>query len=392
MLAGLIFAVQDADEPAGALAATLPFAGMTVIEYQARLLVAAGVSQIVVVVARLTPELLGAVARIGRRGVAVDTVRSAGEAAARLHPLARLLVLADGLITTESVLIPLAREPGDTLLVVPEGEAAAGYELIGGGDAWAGIAHLDSGRLADVAAMPRDYDVQSSLLHIAAQAGALRLVLPEGEPRSGHGVEMRRDTLEARSRAVVGATLAARPGWFNRWLVRPLARVAMPWLMRRHVPTAALAGGTMIAGLASLAALWMDQLTAGLLLAVFGVAMAALVASFAWLRDEDVLARTMAATMLAVPALAALLLGHALDAQTGELSARVLALALVAAGALGHRAAPGSRPGWWGDAPAYLVVLTLGTILGLPFLGLAVAAVYAAATLAVAIEALRSRV
>lgn len=392
MLAGLIFAVQDADEPAGALAATLPFAGMTVIEYQARLLVAAGVSQIVVVVARLTPELLGAVARIGRRGVAVDTVRSAGEAAARLHPLSRLLVLADGLITTESVLVPLAREQSDALLVVPEAEADAGYELIGGGDAWAGIARLDRQRLTEVAAMPRDYDVQSSLLHVAAQAGALRLVLAEGERRTGHGIEARRETLETRSRAVVGATLAARPGWFNRWIVRPLARVAMPWLMRRHVPTAVLAGGTVITGLAGLAAVWMGQLTAGLLVAVFGVAMAALVASFAWLRDEDVLARAMAATVLGIPALAALLLGHALDAETGELTGRVLALALVAAGALAHRAIPDARPIGWGDAPAYLVTLALGTVLGMPFVALVCAALYATVTLAIAIEALRAPV
>ena len=392
MLAGLIFAVQDADDQMGALAATLPFAGMTVIEYQARLLIAAGVSQIVVVVSRLPPELLGAVARIGRRGVTVDTVRSAGEAAARLHPLSRLLVLADGLITTESVLVPLAREQGDALLVVPEGEADAGYELIGGGDAWAGIARLDSKRLAEVAAMPRDYDVQSSLLHVAAQAGALRLVLPEGEPRIGHGIETRRETLEMRSRAVVGATLAARPGWFNRWLVRPLARVAMPWLMRRHVPTTVLAGATAAIGLTSLVALWGGQLTLGLLLGVFGVAVGALAASFAWLRDEDVLARAMAAAVLGVPALAALLLGHALDAETGELTGRVLALALVAAGALGYRAIRAERPDWWGDAPAYLVTLAVGTILGMPFLGLVCAALYATVTLALAIEALRTPV
>lgn len=392
MLAGLIFAVQDADEPTGALAATLPFAGMTVIEYQARLLVAAGVSQIVVVVARLTPELLGAVARIGRRGAAVDTVRSAAEAVARLHPLSRLLVLADGLITTDAVLGPLAREPGDALLVVPEAEAEAGYELIGGGDAWAGVARLDSQRLSEVAAMPRDYDVQSALLHVAAQAGALRLVLADGEPRNGHGIEARRDTLEARSRAVVGATLASRPGWFNRWLVRPLARAAMPWLMRRHVPTAALAGGTAAVALAALAALWLGQLTAGLLVSVLAVALAALVASFAWLRDEEVLARAMTGAMLGVPALAALLVGDALDAQTGELTGRVLALALVVAGALGHRAMPRGRPIAWGDAPAYLVTITLGTILGMPFLGLAAAALYATVTLALAIETLRAPV
>ncbi|MGK3796903.1 hypothetical protein, partial [Enterococcus faecium] len=88
MLAGLLIAMHDADDRPAMLTATLPFGGMTLIEYQARLLVGAGASQLVIVVARLTPELLGAINRIGRRGVAVDTVRTAAEAAERLHPLA----------------------------------------------------------------------------------------------------------------------------------------------------------------------------------------------------------------------------------------------------------------------------------------------------------------
>lgn len=392
MLAGLIFAVQDADDHPGALAATLPFAGVTVIEYQARLLIAAGVSQLVVVVARLTPELLGAVARIGTRGVAVDTVRSAGEAAARLHPLSHLLVLADGLVTTESVLLPFTREKGDVLLVATEGEADPGFELIGGGDAWAGVARLDGRRLGEVAAMPRDYDVQSALLHVAAQAGALRLVLPEDERRGGgHGVERRRETLEARSRAVVAATLATRPGWFNRWVVRPLARVALPPLMRRHVPTIALAGAAAVFGVAGLAGLWAGQLTTGLLIALAGVATAALATSFAWLRDEAAIARAMDVLVRGVPAVAALLLGHAIDVETGELTALVVALALVAAVGLGERASGRARPIGWGDPPAYLVVLAAGTLFGLPLLGLCAATLYATVTLALAIEALRAR-
>ena len=74
MLAGLIFATGNADDRPNALTATLPFGGVTLIEFQARLLITAGVSQIVVVVARLTPELLGAVNRIGKRGVTVDVL------------------------------------------------------------------------------------------------------------------------------------------------------------------------------------------------------------------------------------------------------------------------------------------------------------------------------
>lgn len=103
MLAGLIFATEDADDRPGTLAATLPFGGLTLIEFQARLLVAAGASQIVLVIARLTPELLGAINRIGRRGASVDAVRTAAEAMEKLHPLSRVLVVADGVMTTGEV-------------------------------------------------------------------------------------------------------------------------------------------------------------------------------------------------------------------------------------------------------------------------------------------------
>ena len=391
MLAGLLFAVQDADDRPGTLAATLPFAGMTVIEYQARLLVAAGVSQLVIVVARLTPELLGAIARIGRRGVTVDNVRSAAEAAARLHPLSHLLVVGDGLVTTASLLDPLAREAGDALLVVPARDAAQRDELIGGGDAWAGIARLDGARLAEVATMPRDYDVQSALLHVAVQAGALRLVLPDGDARAGHGIERRSDALELRSRAVVAASLAARSGWFDRHVLRPLARIALPPLMRRHVPTPALGGGAGALGALGLVALWGGQLTAGLIAALAGVALATLAASFAWLRDERALTRAMAVLIAGVPAFAALMLARAIDARTGELTGLVLAVTLISLGALGDRASMGPRPGWWGDPPAYLVLMTLGTIVGLPSIGLLGAVLYALVTLAAAIERMRVR-
>lgn len=392
MLAGLIFAVQDADDRPGTLAATLPFAGMTVIEYQARLLAAAGASQIVIVVARLTPELLGAVARIGRRGVTVDTVRSAAEAGARIHPLSRLLVLSDGLVTTDAVLGPILQERSDILLVVPEQDSTLGYELIGGGDAWAGVAQLDGKLLADVAAMPRDYDVQSALLLAAVQSGSLRLMLPEGERREGHGIERRSDALESRSLSVVSATLAARSGWFDRWVVRPLARLALPPLIRRHVPTTALVGVSGALGLAGLGCLFAEKLTAGLLIALVGMGIGALASSFAWLRDEIGLGRVINGLTAAIPGLAALLLGRAADAERAELAGSIIAISFVVIAALAERASTADRPTWTGGPPGYLVVLAAFTIIGFPVAGLTVAAIYAAITLTLAIEKLRSRV
>ena len=191
MLAGLLFATHEAEDRPGILAATLPFAAATLIEYQARLLIASDAAQIVVVVQRLTPELVGALARIGRRGVAVDTVRTAAEALARLHPLARIVMVADGLVTTEGVIHALAGEGGDALLTVPGTQASPAFERVGGGEAWAGVARIDARRLADAARLPEDYDLQSTLLHAAEQAGARHVSLRLDDMELGHGIERR---------------------------------------------------------------------------------------------------------------------------------------------------------------------------------------------------------
>ncbi|MFT3977617.1 MAG: hypothetical protein QM688_10955 [Sphingomonas bacterium] len=392
MLAGLLFAVQDAEDRRGMLAATLPFAGVTLIEYQARLLATAGASQLVIVVSRLTPELLGAIARIGRRGMSVDTVRSAGEASARLHPLARVLTLADGLITTDAAIAPFAKAGGDSLLVVEASNAPADYERLGSGLAWAGIARLDAQRLADVAAMPADYDMQSALLHAAAQAGARVELLPNGEASAGHGVERRAAALEERSRAVMMATIAARPSWFDRWVVRPVAGFVLPPLVRRAVSTMFVAAGAGVAALAGLGLIAGGYHAAGLVVTLVGMIAAVMAERTAWLRDETSFARGLHWAVLGVPALAALLLGHSIDALAAQDSGLIVALAAIVAAGLGERAASAlPRASWWGTPPAYLLVLTLFTLARVPLAGLVLTAVYAFASLGAAIELLRRK-
>lgn len=390
MLAGLLFAVQDAEDRPGMLAATLPFAGVTLIEYQARLLAATGASQIVIVVSRLTPELLGAIARIGRRGISVDTVRSAAEASARLHPLAQIIAVADGLITTDAVIAPFSEDGGDALLVVGSGSATPDYELIGGGLAWAGIARLDARRLAEVAAMPSDYDVQSALLHAAAQSGARHIALPAGDANAGHGVERRGVALEERSRAVMMATLATRSSWFDRWIVRPIAGFVLPPLVRRTASTAAVAAGGGVAVLLGFGLTLMGYNAAGLIAVLAGTIVAAMAERTAWLRDETRLERALRLEILAVPALAALLLGYSLDSVAATDSALVIALVLVVAAGLAERAASVlPRAAWWGSPPAYLATLAVLTLVRLPITGLALTAIYAFATLGATIELLR---
>lgn len=390
MLAGLLFAMHDADDRPAMLTATLPFGGVTLIEYQARLLIAAGASQIVILVARLTPELLGAISRIGKRGVAVDTVRTAAEAAAKLHPLARVLMLADGLTTTEDVLAVLAHEGGDALLVMPEDQATGGYERVGSGMVWAGVARLDPARLGELAAMPRDYDVQSTLVRLASQARAVHVLLPQEAVRGGHGVGHAGAALEARGRTVMAAMISGRNGWFERFVTAPLARAVIPLLVPRTVPVVAVAGAAGAIGVAGLALTLFDQPVSGLLLALLATLGLSLAAALADLRDESASQRLLDLSAKLLPAGAAILYGFQATQFSGDRAAEMLGIGLVLLAVLGERAL-GTRPRrlWWGSAPAYLGCTWLGALFAAPVAGLGLAAIYAAATLTAAIERLR---
>ena len=387
MLAGLLLALQDCDDRPGVLTATLPFGGVTLIEFQARQLVAAGASQIVVIAARLSPELLGALSRIGRRGVAVDTVRSAAEAAEKLHPLAKVVMLADGLTASSATVAAMAADDlRDTLLVVPDDQEGATFERVGGGMLWAGIAHLAPQRLAELAEMPRDYDIQSTLLRLASQAGAAHVQLPHQMIRQGHGIEHAAGLMEARSRAALGTLVSARRGWFDRWVVNPLARPLMAPLVRRAVPAAAVVAVAAVVSAVSLIAIWFDHAVAGLagvVVAGIGLSIAGLLAD---LRDEPASLRMAGWGARVLPALAVLLVGYRLTVATADHGAIAVALAASVAAVLVERVRPVARPAWGGTLPSYPFVLLIGTALGLPMAGLVAIAIHAAATLAAAVE------
>lgn len=390
MLAGLLFATHDTEDRPDRLTATLPFGGVTLIEYQARLLVAVGCGQIIILVARLTPELLGAIARIGRRGVTVDAVRHASEAADKLHPLARVLMLADGLITTERVVATLAGEGGDALLVAPQSDAGRRLERVGGNMAWAGVARLDPRRMGEVARLPRDYDVQSTLLRVAEQARAVHILLPADAVRHGHGIEHDGAALAKRGRAALAAIVSDRRGWFDRWLVAPLARLTLPAMVERRWPGAAVGGVGAALGIAGLAAIARGWSTTGLTLAFAGCLVLALAATLGGVRDEPGVERAVYAAGLAVPGLAMLFLGVAESKQAGNVAAVAVACTLVALAALAERAGPERAWRlWWGSPPGYLLIVLAAILPGAPLLGMAFAAAYAGLTLAAAIERLR---
>lgn len=384
MLAGLIFATEDAEDRPEMLAATLPFCGSTLIEYQARLLADAGATQLLVAVGRVTPALLGAASRIGKRGLAVDLVRSAEEAAARTHPLARLLVVADGLVTTEEIARLLAGEGAEAVLA---STAAGGGERIDADHVWGGLARIGAGRLADAARMPGDYDFQSVLLRLTVAGGAAIVPLPADAGASGHGIVRNGAVLARRSNAVVAALASGRIPWADRWVLGPVARLLVPPMVAKGAPEGALliAGGAL--GLAACVLALIGWWRVALIVALLAVALLSAGSLLSWLGAAERLARWQERAGQAVAAAVAMLAGSALTIEQGNATALTLAFTAVAAAALVERAAHfASRRRWWGSAAAYLLVLLGPMLLGWPVLGFALTALYAGLTLTDAIE------
>ena len=385
MLAGLIFATEDADDRAGVLAATLPFGGLTLIEFQARLIAAAGATQIILVVARMTPELLGAISRIGRRGVAVDAVRSATEAVEKLHPLARVVVVGDGVVTTGDVVQSLALAPQDTLLVTDQGDAR--YERVGVNAAWAGLAILDGKRIGEVAAMPRDYDFQSTLLRVAAQAGADQVRL-DLHMAPGHSIERSAQALARRGNGTVAGLVTKPLRWADRFLLHPLVGLMLPLLMARAVPTIGVLAAAGAVAVSAAAAIFFGHPAIGVTVAIVAIVVASLSAALAWVRDEGPLAQIADYATPAIAAIAALFVGYGADRPAGL----ILAVALVLAAALLDRAAPPAHQRLlWASPAAYPLILLPLLVAGEPLVALAAAALYATASLAAAIEAFREK-
>ena len=389
MLAGLLFAIEDAVDRPDVLAATLPFGGASLIEFQARLLIAAGAVQIMIAVARVTPELLGAANRIGRRGVAVDIVRTAAEAAAKVHPLARVVVLADGLVTTETMIAPFVGEGGDMLLVT---EGDDGLERIDAGGRWAGIGRVGAQRLAEVAAMPRDYDFLSTLLRVTAQAGAARLLVTAGSERAGHGIERDGQGLARRGRGVFADLAGTRVPWVDRWLFAPVARVVLPALIARGASPAALLAVGGVVSLTGLAGIWAGWTATGLFGASVGGAGYIVADMLAWLRGDDAEAKIADYAAAVIAAAAMALAGYGEDVVRGTATGSVLAVALIVAAVLVARITGLVGPRrWWASPAAYPVLLIPFAALGQTMTGLAALALYAALTLLGGIEDARAQ-
>ncbi|MFN3944534.1 MAG: hypothetical protein ACK4K7_06365 [Allosphingosinicella sp.] len=227
----LIAAYHDSEEPARPLRALLPIAGRTLLERQAQVAAAAGARRIVVAVERMPAELLAAIDRMRAAGLSVTVARDALEAAEAVDANARLLLVADGCLADEDQVRRLAALEGMSLLTLADAGVDDRFERIDAEWRWAGLAIVTGALLRDTAAMLGDWDLQSTLLRRAAQAGAARVPIDGGPGDAPLLMATRQADLAGTEALILERVPTGRGDWIARYLLAPVERAGTRLLM-----------------------------------------------------------------------------------------------------------------------------------------------------------------
>jgi len=310
-LAALIAAYHESGEP-GHLRATLPLAGRTVIERQARLAASAGASPVIILVERMPAALSAAIGRLRRERVPVQVARSAEEAADHLDQYDRVLLVADGAIAPAAAHARMLAAEDIAVLTVPDGAYDELYERIDAGTRWAGLATIDGAMLRETAAMLRDWDLQSTLLRRTLQAGA-RHVLAEGAVAIVDGEA----DLAALERRIIEQADGGRGSWAD-WALGPVERFFTAALMSSPMSPALIGlAGALLTGLGA-AAFYVGWYWIGLVKLLAATPLDGIAARLARLRMQDGLRQSWWSYLLPLLAAAALVvLAHRLAAAHG---------------------------------------------------------------------------
>jgi phosphatidylglycerophosphate synthase len=186
-LVALLFAHHGVSSGAGEPYAAIRAAGISVIERQARQVRRAGATRIVVIAERMPPGLAEALERVG------DTEVIRDPATLNLTASEQVLVLEEGLIVDERAIRALTGSPAPALAVWSGPEPRPGAERLDAVTHWAGLALYDGSLVASVAGQLGEWDLQSTLLRAAVEAGAARVdlgALPTYEPNRRRDVPL----------------------------------------------------------------------------------------------------------------------------------------------------------------------------------------------------------
>lgn len=232
-MAVLIIASESGDDASTALAAMLPIAGQTLLEYQVRLARACGGAHIVILVEQLPAAMISVFDRLRADGIDFDVAREPRDAADRIHPEEQVLLFAPGFVGSRQKIEALIVRTVPTLVTLPDLPAYGAFERIDVSERWSGLALLSGQLIRQTVTMLGDWSISSTLMRSALQSGATRWRIDQLD-----GLAVITDTVQAEeiSAQLVRAYRNNDQPPFADLIAQPIAHLLVPHLLKRAVP------------------------------------------------------------------------------------------------------------------------------------------------------------
>lgn len=219
--------------PDGGLRALVTVAGETLIERQAARLADVGVTHIAVVVAAVPADLIATCDRIQRRGIRVTPVRAAADLVAIVESDDRIILVADGLRASGTHYAAIAKPGSPAILVTGDTVLTQAFERIDATRRWGGLAAISPPMVAELAAMPGEWDMMLTLLRLAVQAGSRRLYCEPALFEQGEiAVVVDRPTAALIEQSSLQQVEYGGMGLGRSAIMMPIVRLAGPLLVR----------------------------------------------------------------------------------------------------------------------------------------------------------------
>lgn len=255
----LLSARDSAREGTGAAAdgALIEFGGQPLVEFQARIAIAAGADHILIQTDAVTTDLAQLVDRLtGERQASVALVRDMLSLSRGLAPADRILLIAENMLIPTEAVVALAGQPPPAMLTLPSVPTTSGFERIDAEAMWAGALLLPGEAVLATLDMLGEWDLGLTVLRRAVQMNAERIMLPpelvmDGQLGALHSQQSADAALQVLADRETRAVAGEGDG-----LQRVLAMVSRPLLhelVRRQIEPARLTGITLVLGILGLA-------------------------------------------------------------------------------------------------------------------------------------------
>lgn len=236
-----------------------PFAGRTIIEWQAQAAIRAGASRLLILAERLPEPLasrllaLPGAERLADNAALAERLRDRDDS---------LLLIAPGTLPDRRLLAALVRHGGLTIAAFHDAQVPEGAERIDRDAHWAGALTLPAALAQQVAAALGEWELSGTLLRAAEEAGAARLWVTDvdcadADARGVRPLFWARPGDAAQAPAVARSLLPAggSPDLAERLLHRPLGQRLAQLLLPLAAGSGALGWIAPLMGLLAVAAL-----------------------------------------------------------------------------------------------------------------------------------------